>query len=179
MHFSGVGLVFYGSAGAKRRSKIAPTGAKHYFGPRIATNEPLLMKKSLLLVVSLVAVVAVMSGCNTVSKQDSSVGHLPKNTIVIRNRTAYTLMVLRDGIEWRRAEVKDGRTYQLPVEVMPRQEIVLYNVASHPRERITFGLLATGPWSCLGPATIRKYRFRLHLGTDNPPVLVTIRSTGF
>ena len=89
-------------------------------GALSATCPYLPMKNSLSLVVSLVALLAVMSGCNTLRIGDRSVGSFPQNTLVIRNRTSYTLDVWRNGVVWEHPETRKGLTYQIPVEVGPR-----------------------------------------------------------
>ena len=132
--------------------------------------------------VSSAAVLALLSGCSTVKTGHSSVSHLPNNTLVIRNRTACTLTVLRNGVVLKHPETQDGRAYQWPVEVPPHQELVLYNVTSQPSERIKLGLWATKT-SIDGSEprriTAGEHSFGIRLSTNSPPVVVTIRSTGF
>jgi len=141
------------------------------------------------LLVSVLALLA-LTGCSTVGPGDSAVKKLPENTIVIRNHTPYTLRVFRNGVPWNCANVQKGQVYRrfAVQEVMPHQEVVLYNVTSQSRERITLGLdavkiLPPGPplTNCLGDdeVLIGRHRFRLTLGTHNPPILVTVRGRGF
>lgn len=122
---------------------------------------------------------ALFSGCNTVSTHNNSVGYLPRNTLVIRNRTSYRLMVLGDEAVREGAERRGAHAGKLLAEVMPQQEHILYSLTSQPHERIELSLLATGRPGCVGIIIARTYHFRLHAGTDAPPILVTIRSTGF
>ena len=141
-----------------------------------------LQMRSSLLVVSLAALLALMSGCSTVKTGDSFVSDLPKNTIVVRNGTKYTLTVLRNGVVWKRPDGQGRKVYQLPLEVMPHQELVLYEVTSQPSERVMLGLDAIEPIrsGCLvGTRMVGSHCFRVLLGTNNPPILVTVRSTGF
>jgi len=163
-----VGMVCYSVA--KRQGKNQPAW------------KGLMKIKCSLLLASLVALLALICGCSTVSSNGTAISHFPKNTIVIRNRTPYTLKVLRNGTAWKSVKWHNGQAYHLPLRVMPRQEFVLYNTTSQTRERITLGLDAIKdfPPSCeYYEELVGKHRFRLDLGVNNPSILVTVRGPWF
>ena len=126
---------------------------------------------------SLVALFALTNGCSTVKKGDASVSRLPKNTIVIRNQTAHTLEVIRNIPRW--SAMSNNREFRVLAGISPHQELVLSNVTSQTSEHIKLDLLAIGRRGCLLTTIVHKYHFGLQVGTNNPPVLVTIRNTLF
>lgn len=138
--------------------------------------------KSSLLLVSFAALMALVNGCSTVKTVDVVNGCLPKNTLVIRNNTPYTLKVFRNGVVWKLTEKQGNYAYRLPMEVVPHQELVLYDVTLQSHERVTLSLCATKSLriGCLvGATTVGRHRFRLTLGTDQTPILITVRGKGF
>ena len=146
--------------------------------------------KCSLLLATLVAILALICGCSTVSSKGAAISHFPKNTIVIRNHTPYTLKVLRNGAAWECIKKQGRKTYQSPLKIMPHQEFVLYNVTSQSRERITLGLHAIKDFppssadvpltNCEGDEELMgRHCFKLDLGINNPPILVTVRGRGY
>jgi hypothetical protein len=126
----------------------------------------------------LAALLALMTGCSTVRTEDSTVGHLAKNTIVIRNHTQYTLTVFRNGVVWIIPRKQGRDVYQMPGEVMPRQELVFYNVTTRQSECIDLMIqeMNTGKGCLRVTRIVGVHHFTIHAATNSPPIVVTVRS---
>jgi len=137
---------------------------------------PTTSRSPLLFIVLLVTPLALLSGCSSVKTGDASVSHLAKNTLVIRNHTAYLLEVFRNGVVWELPENQDGRVHWGAM-VEPQQELVLYDVSTRQNECINLMILETKKGSFpVGKWIFGERHFKIHAGTNSPPTLVAVRT---
>ena len=129
--------------------------------------------------VTLLAVLIAFTGCSTVKIDDSATSQYPRNSIVIRNRIAYVLHISRNNAVLSMRDTQLPRRCQLPIEVAPNTEFVLRDATTLAAERIKLGIWAVRReklprfeiYRPLGGNT-----FKLDLGTNNLPIIITIKS---
>ena len=131
-----------------------------------------------------VAALLAFTGCSTVKSDGSTTSQYPKNSIVIRNNTPYRLQVFRNMGIWTIDNMQNEPQFESQIEVAPYAEYMHSDATTQKAERIKLCIWATATKKrqvgCLrGFDVFGKHHFKVNLGTNSPPIIVTIKSKGF
>ena len=133
------------------------------------------MKICSLIVIITLAMVA--CGCITAKPQIVSV--YPNNTVVICNKSSYVLKVFRNNRPW---EEERYEKYHLPMEIMPKQTVVLKHCGTEQSGEILLGLKAGQVWRAgcvISEKNLGMRNWKIEVGTNSPAKTIEIKNGDF
>ena len=124
-----------------------------------------------------------LTGCATGQRNE-----LASNSLRVDNRTAYVIRLFRGGEPWTSPECFNGRTYQVPLAVLPHTSLTIAGCSTDESESVRVELVAkkeiAQPCMPLAAHMMREVEvarrvYVIKTGTCQPGVIIVIRDDDF